>query len=210
MARAHEARRTAVTLLELLGVVTILAALAGLVIGLVGDAGAKARSDGSALGLAEVRKAILGTPASPGYQGDLLRLPDSLADLLRPPAFAPAFDLATGIGWRGPYLGPATATYVVDPANGFVAAYGANGDPAVLDAWGRPLVLQIPDPAGMGVPTAADRRHARLVSAGPDGVLRTPRTDAEATPPGTAHYPTRTQCDDDLVLYLQAADVRPQ
>jgi len=54
-------------------------------------------------------------------------------------------------------------------------AYGQGGEPAVGDPWGNPYVLQIPAAEAFDAPSEAARfRYARLVSAGPDGVLQTP------------------------------------
>lgn len=54
-------------------------------------------------------------------------------------------------------------------------AYGFVGEQALADPWGNPYVLQIPPSEAFTHPTEARRFHfARLVSAGPDGVLQTP------------------------------------
>ena len=111
-------------------------------------------------------------------------------------------------GWRGPYLKTSAglfpesddSRYAGDgsfAARGFfpeVAAlrlpeafsrdgasvYGFPGEPAVMDPWGNPYVLQIP-PAQAFTAAAATNvsdglrfSFARIVSAGPDGILSTP------------------------------------
>lgn len=112
-------------------------------------------------------------------------------------------------GWRGPYLNswtgefpaasavrfPGDATFgsrgFFPPLAGlrepdeFVngdsgcSIYGFPGEPAVIDPWGNPYVLQIP-PAqafpGANTNLSDDVRfqYARIVSAGPDGRLQTP------------------------------------
>jgi prepilin-type N-terminal cleavage/methylation domain-containing protein len=196
------------TLLELLVVLAILAAVAGLAISLVGGTAETASRQVTEVSLAEIREAILGREGVPGYAGDLRRLPATLTEVFVQGA-QPPFDPVTALGWRGPYVRTSGATYALLPLQGFTTVYGAAGDPAVLDAWGRPVVIQVPDADGDGVPTEADRRHARLLSAGPDGTIQTPRTDAAAVPPGTAAFPLRSQCADDVVLYLAVADGRP-
>lgn len=112
--------------------------------------------------------------------------------------------------------------------------------PALLDGWANPVVLQIPnsvldeDPAGSGsyvlksymedppgsglyvkVPLReSDVRHSRVISAGPNGVVDTPRLDVDTlgpvppTPAQKAWFPPRSQCGDDLVLYIQVTDQR--
>jgi len=67
--------------------------------------------------------------------------------------------------------------------------YGFPGEPAVLDPWGNPYVLQIPPPqafpdrfgANTNLPDEVRFRYARIVSAGPDGRLDTPCFAANAT-----------------------------
>lgn len=60
--------------------------------------------------------------------------------------------------------------------------YGFPGEPAIIDPWGNPYVLQIPPPqafpdrfgANTNLPDEVRFRYARVVSAGPDGRLDTP------------------------------------
>jgi hypothetical protein len=132
-----------------------------------------------------------------------------VADLLRAPAGAPTWSPATRTGWNGPYLHVTGATYAVDATRGFTSVYGSDGDPTLMDGWRNPIVLQIPSWSGAGSPDPVDVRHARLVSAGPDGVVQTPTSDAAAAP-GTARFPSRSACGDDVVVYLQVADERPR
>jgi|GEM_PF-2237670 len=96
-------------------------------------------------------------------------------------------------------------------------AYGYPGEKAVGDPWGNPYVLQIP-PADAFTSAAEERRFhfARLVSAGPDGVLQTPcfasgTLDADGRrtlrlagrlPDGTAR-----SRGDDIVLFIERPDV---
>lgn len=89
-------------------------------------------------------------------------------------------------------------------------------DWAKLDPWGNPYVVQVPGgqafPARMRPASGtaddefAERRWqwARLVSAGPDGVLETPREElcAGLDPDGAAR-----RRGDDLVLFLNREDV---
>ena len=90
--------------------------------------------------------------------------------------------------------------------------YGFIGEFALADPWGNPYVLQIPAPEAFPSsmrPTAPlDKafarlrwRYARLVSAGPDGILSTPR-DLCAGRQGDS----LSARGDDLVLFLNRAD----
>jgi hypothetical protein len=105
----------------------------------------------------------------------------------------PSYDSISRRGWNGPYVQHTGGTYTVNNTAGFTQAYGENGDPTVLDGWGRPIVLQRPS-------VAQPNLHARLVSAGPDGVISTPTNQ---------QFPAKSSCGDDLVLYLRTADQRP-
>ena len=101
------------------------------------------------------------------------------------------------------------------------------GDLVIGDPWGNPIVIQIP-PAeaftlGDAGRVAAKRwRYARLVSAGPDGVLSTPRYEDSILDPAIRQTGSRlaglfkdpltggtltTARGDDLVLFLNRADV---
>ncbi|MEM8669110.1 MAG: hypothetical protein AAGG48_16425 [Planctomycetota bacterium] len=108
-----------------------------------------------------------------------------------------SYDPTTGRGWSGPYVDHRAgirARYVIDDLRGFVQQYGEEGDPVPLDGWGNPIVLQQPVGSN-GVHAPNSTRFARLVSAGPDGILQTPIFTLEPTPADTA---------DDLVVYLES------
>jgi type II secretory pathway pseudopilin PulG len=204
-----------VTLVELVVVVLIVVTLSLLVVpnmaGVVEDAPDVA-TRGS---MSTLRNAAL------GFLTDARRMPRTVTELfLRPTSpplppllGVPPFDPATGLGWRGPYVATSTGVYALDkptdpePKN-FTGAYGQEGDPACLDGWGSPIVVQVPDLHADGI-DSEDERRVRLVSAGPDGVLDTPLLTPDVLPPGTAWFPSKEQCGDDLVHYLRVADLRP-
>ena len=104
--------------------------------------------------------------------------------------------------------------------------YGFPGEPAAMDPWGNPYVLQIPPPqAWQGVTNVADETrfaYARIVSAGADGILETPCFGVNSTNWWATAWnePTRRSArqagrvdgstanrGDDLVLFLFRADV---
>lgn len=196
------------TLFELLAVVVVLATLAAMILARTGDPSETAREAATESTLVACRDAIVGRagPASrggaPHYLADVCAPPRVLADLFRLPADVATFDPARGSGWRGPYVRAPYATFEAVPALGIAAVYGTSGDPAVKDAWGGTIVLQIPDPDADGAFSDEDHRHARIVAPGPDGILETPREGS------FAYYPPVSACGDDLVLYVRVADLR--
>ena len=164
-------------------------------------------------------------------------------------------------GWRGPYVRhamgefpSADATRFADDssfkARGFYpvldglrlpddflngldgcSIYGFPGEPAILDPWGNPYVLQIPPPqafpdrfgSNTNLPDEVRFRYARVISAGPDGRLDTPcftvnttnrwatswneRTRRLCRQAGLIDGDDRSARGDDLVLFLVRNDV---
>ena len=237
---ATSPRRRGLSLMELLVVMVILIATAGLVTYLysgalemtVGKDGSGApisksvQQIGTEATLTQMRNAIVGTPGHPGYWNDVLSsqadtttTPITLADLFRVPTATPSppysastaplatnlqtFNPNTGRGWRGPYMAQATGSYPNTTtgnwsARNFTATYGAANDPALIDAWGNPIVIQWPANSADSTPTATQQyQYVRLVSAGPNGVLDTPITDTPVTDP------TGASLKDDVILYLR-------
>lgn len=122
--------------------------------------------------------------------------------------------------WNGPYLTHQGAKYKINngtsPLNatktiGFSNIYGLGdtvdsstgeitspGDPTVFDAWANPIVIQEPTTWDSTMATGADpKKYARLVSAGPNGVLETPETTG---------MPTASQRGDDIIMFLFVPD----
>lgn len=232
------------TLIEMLIVIAILAALAGLVVPMVGGSEDQSKETISTASLSGVRDGFVGSSSSPGLYADLrytasfdamaLRVSDLL---IQNTTLYPAYTPETRKGWRGPYVRggfvlntqpnmgsvfPAAAhkRYEGDATffdRGFFQfTYGTTGDPAVGDAWGNPIVLQIPlesafqwsKVASSSNPPQAEKdairwRFARVVSAGRDGVLDTSPLDALA---GRTSPTNATNRDDDIVLFLNRSD----
>ena len=145
---------------------------------------------------------------SSGFRVDDPNRPSSIAGCAAPAAFT-QWDDESERGWHGPYVKswtgefpsesdvrfPADSTFgsrgFFPPVDGLrepeaflrgeggCSIYGFPGEPAVMDPWGNPYVLQIP-PAqafpGSNTNLSDDIRfrYARVVSAGPDGRLQTP------------------------------------
>ena len=202
------------TLFELLAVMGILAVLATLVVPVVGSRIEQTRETATVQSLTRLREVIAGPYFEDRYRGGYDRQPlprpgsaaldagrenhPQLAYLFLNPETHLDGDPTTrdhdpGFGWHGPYMlhNGNGFVYTVDDARRFTRLYGETGDPAVLDGWGNPIVLQEPTNT---YATDYDRwRHARLVSAGPDGVIQTPPD---------VFMPTAAQSGDDLVLFL--------
>ena len=164
-------------------------------------------------------------------------------------------------GWHGPYVRHATGAFPTasdsrfpsdasfasrkfypklsglrlpaDFLNGLngCSIYGFPGEPAILDPWGNPYVLQIPPPqafpdrlgSNTNLPDEVRFRYARIVSAGPDGRLDTPcsqqnpptwwatswneRTRRLSRQAGLIDGDDRRARGDDLVLFLTRNDI---
>lgn len=152
-------------------------------------------------------------------------------------------------GWHGPYLKDWTGVFPSRNDRGFFpdlfflrlpidfidsklgcSIYGFPGEPAVLDPWGNPYVLQIPPPQAFwdkydSNTNLADEvrfQYARIVSAGPDGRLDTPCFTVNGTNDWRITSWSEADCrssrqagrvdgelnrGDDLVLFLQRSDI---
>ena len=198
--RNAKCARSGLTLVELAMVALVLTILAGALVPLVSKLMVSGRNTAAQASLVQIRDAIMGTPDHPGFLSDTGRLPVTLTELFNNPFPSgnplSTFNRDTGLGWRGPYLLNANGTYLINTSKNFIAAYGANGDPAVLDPWGNPFVLQ-------RTTTGSTDAFARLVSAGPSGVIDTPLVYA-GTP-----YPQPDARGDDIVLFIAHADSYP-
>ena len=103
------------------------------------------------------------------------------------------YNPAYRLGWRGPYLVANTGSvYAINTATGFVEQYGENGDPAVMDGWGNPIVIQNP---GLTPDGGLD---VRLVSAGPNG-----KVDIDPTISTAALLATPSLAGDDVWISFE-------
>lgn len=207
-------QRGGLTMLELMVVLGVLLVLSTLVIPVIGSRMEQSQELATASSLQRIRDMLVDTYLDdldnlprPGIGAQQAGRPDhpQLAYLFINPLthldgdattrdHDVTFDPISRRGWRGPYLlhqGDGFV-YSIDPGPGFGLRYGQSGDPAVLDGWGNPIVLQ--EPVVPGMSDYERRRHARLVSAGPNGVID---TDPDQL------FPTDT--GDDLVLFLWMA-----
>lgn len=172
----------------------------------------------------------------PGFQCMNLRV----HDLFNPssyPAFS-SYDPQTTRGWRGPYLQNTQPVRNTNAERGglFPAAderrsagdatflarhfyydamhsyYGTTNEMAMADLWGNPIVVQVPLIGAFSLPASDMKRsrYARLVSAGPDGILQTPLDGPDGRLAGMRSTGTSESRGDDLVLFLNRPDTYEQ
>ncbi|OQK17204.1 hypothetical protein AU255_04745 [Methyloprofundus sedimenti] len=207
----NKIKQQGMTLIELTVVLLVLVALAGLIIPYFSGTSRKATCDVTDVSMTNIKRAIMERyyldtlgkyPASKGGSDF------SLYYLFDAGGWA-AFDPDTQIGWRGPYLmngitlasEAALATNLTSAAGTFVHRAFADGDSVVLDAWGRPIVIQVPSVAQCdsitGLTGTAAGYCARLVSAGAGSGAGIGNADIDTTIAGN-------RAGDDRVLYLKA------
>lgn len=165
----------------------------------------------------------------PGFRLSAIRMHDLFSASSHPDYSE--YDTSATRGWRGPYVKPgAGAANLESSRRGFfpqaedrrrandasylergfflnesASRYGVPGDLSLADPWGNPIVIQIP-PAGAFAGSSGDGkrfRYARVVSAGPDGILDTPANRLA----GMLADGTTAARGDDLVLFLNRCDV---
>lgn len=154
--------RSAFTLLELISVLCILAALSGVVIPLCNNQIASASQTASRATLVEVEQAIkqywrdtknIALDGTSTFANESQRF--ELSWLFRNPVTNDTtvqFNINTRQGWNGPYLLNSTA---------------AIGTLGVVDAWNEPLVVQYINPSD-------SLKDVRIVSVGLNGALDVP------------------------------------
>lgn len=100
-----------------------------------------------------------------------------------------SYDATKKVGWRGPYLEFQGVMIPLNVAKGWTARLGGGSYKGPIDGYGNPIVMQLPsnyyvggvnqgsiDPLSARGVTAQETylyTNARLVSAGPDGILQT-------------------------------------
>lgn len=198
------------SLLELVLVVTILVALAGIIVGLFDlniatPAGDKSPQQiVSETNLRHLGAVITGSKERTGVWSDLGQKPfffiRSLNDLFLDLGSLQnsysvsgefdglsEFDPVLKLGWRGPYL---------------------TDRPAIMDAWGETIVLQV-DFNQDGSIDSDEANYARLVSPGRNRILETPISTTDMIPGSAAGSQlSLDECGDDLVFFLFVSDLR--
>jgi len=222
-------KRCGLTLAELVVVVVIMVALAGLLIPQLAQTTDQTRIRTTLVTMNKLRDVLVGTPSTPGYfqdmdlpptaTGSVQNLDVYMEDLYWNPAatsysvvYTNTFDPNAKLGWRGPYLtnsGGAFNTAALDPSfASYVRPRGGwtppiPAPPAVLDAWGNPIVLQWPLTSDAASTRAT---YVRLVSAGPPSANTAAGPRSVIDTPNTSLMPTPDLRRNDLVLFLRVAD----
>ncbi|MEM9399242.1 MAG: type II secretion system protein [Verrucomicrobiota bacterium] len=198
------------TLVELLVVMVILIGVGSIFTATFSDRVQVRGADGESREMGEVvtldtmrtvRDALIGTPSGdPGYRGDLGKMPSRLGALIENIDTETNFSPASRRGWRGPYIvheglryGDFTGTNF--PTNTIIP----DTDPAILDGWGRALLL------GQETGTGGEA-FVWLVSAGPNRELETDLTTADHDGDSAYDYDGVVDRGDDIVLFLLTSD----
>ena len=206
-----------ITLIELTVVLLILIALAGVVTPYVSGTGRMAMCKATDATMQAVKEAIMGGGAGPGFYGDTLGYyPKDTKDtdltninlkyLFSKPAGFSNYNPKTAVGWRGPYLlsGGAVRDTLHPSYNDVAKVHVAvdASDPVINDAWGRPIIIQVPTVCA-GHPDPSD--CARLVSAGPGSGIKAIEAIIDTTIGDSRTYDTDhgISSNDDRILYLQ-------
>jgi type II secretory pathway pseudopilin PulG len=179
--------RTAVSLIELIVVLSILAAFSCLLIPCFSGTIEDANEVATKKSLVEIRDALiaywldikhvtLDGMTTVAANSDRLHIDWLFANpVTGDQAFD--FDFNSLIGWRGPYLAESTGSLIVA------------GSPFVIDAWNNEIKIHDVDPS-------ASQRDVRIVSGGPDGTITIPTATATSAL-------TTNEIGDDIYVALQ-------
>jgi len=213
------------TLIELTVVLLILIALAGLAIPYVGGTNRMVLCQATDASMQAIKTAVMGGGANSGFYMDTLGFyPQntrntqdhndySLRYLFEPTSGWNTYNPKTAVGWRGPYLMSggripsglgSSFSSVYHPStntSGTVHTNISTDDGShAMDAWGRPIILQIPYDS---VTSTYLVDNARLVSAGPGNGLE---PDSAAVNTAIHNNENASDRSDDRVLYLKIPD----
>ena len=175
MSMTHSPRAMrGMTLIELGVVLLILVALAGLALPYVGGIIGNSSCELTEATLQNVRSAIIGSPTSPGFVGDMNRMPYNLSELLSCTSCT-QYNASANHGWRGPYLSNNYTPKSSSPVGAMPVI--VTGMPIITDqfrtsttysgASGSPIQLVIKYNGGANC-------NYFLLSNGPNGITDTP------------------------------------
>jgi prepilin-type N-terminal cleavage/methylation domain-containing protein len=215
-------KQKGMTLIELTVVLLILVALAGLMLPYISGTSRKALCDATDISMMNIKQVIMeryyldtlgNFPASKGGS-------DYSLNYLFTAGGWGAFDLDSQVGWNGPYL---QGGLVIDASmisnlssnfknTKFTKETFSAGKSIVMDAWGRPIILQIPAVAECKVifslaSNPTEGYCARLVSAGVGSGLGIGAGDIDTHITDDASTTSIVEghlMGDDRILYLNA------
>jgi len=110
------------TLIELVIIIVTLGLLAAVAVPTFSDMANSSRISATRYELTTLKKAIVGDPGAisggayvdRGFEGDVGFVPGRLQDLVIRPDTIPYYNPLTRLGWNGPYMDSAAASYVTD------------------------------------------------------------------------------------------------
>lgn len=117
---AHPHRRTSqpggFTLIELVMVIIVLGIMAAVAIPVIGSFIESSKETATKDEMQKLARALAGSDSHSdrGFEGDVGRLPSTLADLTAKPASVPAWNAFTHVGWNGPYVDSTSGDYLTD------------------------------------------------------------------------------------------------
>lgn len=114
--RRRHPRNAGFTLIELVIVIVVLGVMAAVAIPVIGTILESSKEAATKEEMQRLARAVAGadTGSDRGYEGDVGRLPGTLADLAVKPASVPAWDPFTHVGWNGPYVDSTHGDYLYD------------------------------------------------------------------------------------------------
>lgn len=116
LSRRRHSRNAGFTLIELVIVIVVLGVMAAVAIPVIGTILESSKETATKEEMQRLARAVAGadTGSDRGYEGDVGRLPGTLADLAVKPASVPAWDPFTHVGWNGPYVDSTHGDYLYD------------------------------------------------------------------------------------------------
>lgn len=211
-------RRSGLTLLELVVVLTVLVALAALIVPVLTGTSETAQATVTQSNMRQIADVLVRYRTDNGTLprlGGLSTEPVRLRYLFEDPyGGARLYDPVSKTGWNGPYVAIPNSANTYQTINDFTVEFGTVGEPYYPDLWNSPLVV-------------VTRPHASgtswitwLQSAGQDGKLVVPAPGTPMTGPprlvagmpgagNVTEFPGTTLTADDVTILLPYVQERP-
>jgi len=141
-AKSQRLFKAGFTLIELVMVIVVMAALAAVSVPRINDFITNSKIQASKNEMLQIRAAISGTPdrtaggryVDRGYIGDVGAVPSSLNDLLTKPGPVSTYDYFSRTGWNGPYLQDDGTGNILKDA--WFVSYVLNAADSTIRSWG--------------------------------------------------------------------------